>query len=518
MKKSRRLIIAVAIVILLSMCQACFGGVYAKIINRVTGEEYTGESTRYAVLPYHPSNKFEFNSSELLRIYALRAAGDSDKINVMAYMQPLNPELIAIKGISEVEDHGWNDGDIDASDGSIIDALGQTDKKISHKVEWTTQSVYAAWATYANDIRNSLAVKRGLSMDDVKVTVTVTTPAIEGITTAAESFTIDSDTKITEEILQKIERGEAINKQVSETTGFDDMVVQYITVVASTPDGSEYTMVMGTDENYYLMPTKIVPDKTEYEFTTDLSYRAEVDGKEVEGRRRENAERTFLPPYYDNEDSNAKKDADAIAIIKSKTDEGIASVNGVDMIEESNKPNSEGWYYPDVNDKTIIEKVYPFDSYNNTTYNGAITEYDLALVGTEGGKDTQSPSIEWTLRRINYEEVENKDGSITVTITYNLPIDPDSIEEGWTAIYDETGDTNAIHKITRTFKKGEDYDKNVVVERNGPIEQTVTTPVKIKWEKLPEVIPQAGKFSIVLAIIVAGIVVFTITRYRKLRK
>jgi hypothetical protein len=210
-----------------------------------------------------------------------------------------------------------------------------------------------------------------------------------------------------------------------------------------------------------------------------------------------------------------KKDVDATAIIKSKTTEGIKSTNGVDLIEESNKANSEGWYYPDVNDKTVIAKVYKFDDYDNTKFNGAVNE-EVILVGTEGGTSSETPSIRWTLRRINYQETENKDGSVTVIITYNLPIDGDRIPEGWEPIYDEDGKT--IHKITKTIKKGEDYDKDVIVYRNGDIDEKVTTHVKKVWEKLPAVIPQTGAFSIVLAIVAGGIVLFGINRFRKFNK
>ena len=104
----------------------------------------------------------------------------------------------------------------------------------------------------------------------------------------------------------------------------------------------------------------------------------------------------------------------------------------------------------------------------------------VKLTGAEGGEDTQEPSIKWTFRRVLVEEKENEDESVTVTITYNLPVDEDSIPDDWSPVYDEDGKT--IHKIQKTIKKGEDYEKDVTVKQNGT-DSTVTTPVKKVWPK-----------------------------------
>ena len=242
-------------------------------------------------------------------------------------------------------------------------------------------------------------------------------------------------------------------------------------------------------------------DPADTEFKTTLEYKSEPAGKLIGG--------TYYPPYYENDD--ARKDVDATALIKSKTDEEIKATNGVDLTTDG-KPNSEGWYYPDVNDKKVIAKDYPFDTYDNTTDNGMVKETVL-LTGAEGGEDSQTPSIKWTFRRKVKEEKENPDGSITVTITYNLPVDEDSIPSDWSPVYDDDGTT--IHKIQRVIKKGEDYDKDVPVKQNGT-DATVVTPVKIEWEKAP-VIPQAGS---ALAVVVAGIVIVSgiaLVSYRKYR-
>ena len=261
----------------------------------------------------------------------------------------------------------------------------------------------------------------------------------------------------------------------------------------------------------------------EKKFETDLSYKSDVAGKEENG--------TYYPQYTINEDSNAKKDLDVTAIITSKTKEEIIKVvvggKTAELTAENNSPskaNELGWYYPNVNNKTEIAKLYKFDVYDNVNDNGKVKE-EVKVIGSLGGEDTETPKIEWTFRRINKTQVTNSDGSTTVTITYNLPVDKESIPDGWSPVYDD--DKVTIHAITRVFPKGTKYDEDVTVAQNGNKDKTVTTHVTItaqegkkeetKKDKSDNLGPQAGAFSFVFAILIAGAVVVAITRYRKMK-
>ncbi len=248
------------------------------------------------------------------------------------------------------------------------------------------------------------------------------------------------------------------------------------------------------------VPQDIVDDD---EFGVNIKYFSTVPKTEVEWKQ-ENG--TFYPPYYDNDID--KKDSDVVVKIRSKIQEKIVAVNGVAMNEDGT-PNSEGWYYPDKRDKYTIAKSYPFDTYNTTEFNGIVKE-SLTITGENDGEAKQDISIQWTFRRRSLNQTENEDESTTVTISFNLPIDKESIPEGWNPIYDADGET--IHAITMLVPKGKGYDKDVVVKQNGT-EATVSTKVTIA----PTVIPQAGE-SFIFAVIVLGILVFAITRFRKIDK
>ena len=385
---------------------------------------------------------------------------------------------------------------------------------------WALES---AETQYTSSMKQDIASKLGISASDVKISKTITIPqkmleyyaefyGDESLKTkkvfgSSNTVTIDESTTNNSAVIA------ALEGEIASIDGMEDemertwacAIVFESTAVATTKTQKiTYKFELGKDAEWYWYPVK-VEDLTpaDGEFKTELDYIAVSEGKEVEGKV-ENG--TFLPPYFDNEDKDAHKDADAIAIITSKTEEEIVATNGVALTDKNTKdnPNSEGWYYPDVEDKTVIAKVYPFDKYDNTTDNGAVKE-TVKLTGKDGGVDSQTPSIRWTLRRINYQEKENTDGSVTVTITYNLPIDPESIPDGWSPVYDADGKT--VHKIRKTIKQGENYDKNVTVKRNGPIDEKVTTPVKKIWDKQvsPVPHPQTGEKSVIAIIAVASI-------------
>lgn len=311
--------------------------------------------------------------------------------------------------------------------------------------------------------------------------------------------------KYNSKVLLAQNNGENNPEKYAKKALVDDVDCTVVSARGILPDGTAYRLIVGANDNWELnvLLEKEIPTMNHTtEFATEISYiAADSDEQTHEGKMDGN---TFLPPYYDND--NAKKDMDAIAIIKSKTEEGIVKINGVDLNKDEETPNSLGWYYPDTANTKIIAKKYLFDKYDNIEANGMVSE-TVKLTGENGGEDTQNPSIKWTFRRTKKDEATNSDESITVTITYNLPIDTTKIPDGWEAVYDE-GSTTTAHKIRKTIKKGENYEKDVIVKQNGT-DATVTTHVAKVWA-----IPQAGEsIAFVIAIAIIGFVV--ITRARK---
>ena len=549
MKKIKSLIVILLVVALLLGSSMFLSTVNAVVMDRDTGAEFSDDRNfQYSALQAKTKSKFEFNATEFLTIYSLNSVDVNPDAGPKAYKkdrQAIVEGLIPIyyynNSTGEVEKTSessssrvWDDGKIDARDASNILVLAKGSGEIESSV--STAQMIIKWDEQAQDIMFSLADYLKIARGDVSLVVKVTTPKIEGVTEEATSYEVNNATRFTNVNLAKVANTEVVNYNAAKAyfdANKEDPTAEYnpdrfipgiqqiVTVTATTKNGAEYGMVLGEDNNFYLFQTKEgekepEPDPEDKEFKTDLTYRAEASGKKVDGKMDKDV---FLPPYYENEDKNAKKDADAVGIITSKTDEEIVATNDVALTDKNVKgnPNSEGWYYPDLNNKKVIEKEYPFDDYNNPKDNGAVKE-TVKLTGKDGGIDSQTPNIRWTLRRINFEKKKNDDKSITVTITYNLPIDEKSIPDGWKPIVDEDG---GIRKITRTFKEGEDYKKDVTVEQNGESTATVTTPVEVKWEKddskADKVIPQTGAFTVALIAIVAGIAVFAYTRFRRLR-
>ena len=203
-------------------------------------------------------------------------------------------------------------------------------------------------------------------------------------------------------------------------------------------------------------------------------------------------------PNYDK--NNIKRDADVTAIIKSTNGDNIATVNGK-TLDSTGKANEDGWYYPDVNDKTTIAKLYPFSKYDNSTDNGMVTE-KVELGNEEGLKSNQTVSIKWPFRIIDKtydpKDITQDTEKVTVTITTNLPMDPDKIPNGWTIVPDTDN-----HKITKTYTRGENINEDITVYQNKTGD-TDNTDVTINWggQKSPSVLPKTGEGITVLAIIV----------------
>ncbi len=252
--------------------------------------------------------------------------------------------------------------------------------------------------------------------------------------------------------------------------------------------------------NVYLITDKTTNNKAD-KFDTELSYEAYIGNKNVGGT---NESGTFKPNY---DTSDIKKDADVTATITSKTDEEILAVNGVEL-KNDGSTNEKGWFYPDLDNKKIIAKQYKFDTYDNSTDNGKVTE-NVTLTGSKSGKDEQTVSIKWPFRIIDVTyntQTPTKDtNEVTVTIETNLPMDPNKVPDGWTIVPNTDN-----HKITRTFKKGEDINTDVTVYQNGTGDSDKTN-VKIDWPSddtvAPTKHPNTGETFTMLVVI--GISIFS---------
>ena len=283
---------------------------------------------------------------------------------------------------------------------------------------------------------------------------------------------------------------ENINKWVICYGEAGGMVCDKVNFRVVDGDNNTWVLVLGQDQNCYLVNNKVFND----EFDTTLDYNAKIDEKEVGGT----IENGVYKPNYDKD--NIKRDADVTAIIKSTNGDNIATVNGK-TLDSTGKANEDGWYYPDVNDKTTIAKLYPFSKYDNSTDNGMVTE-KVELGNEEGLKSNQTVSIKWPFRIIDKtydpKDITQDTEKVTVTITTNLPMDPDKIPNGWTIVPDTDN-----HKITKTYTRGENINEDITVYQNKTGD-TDNTDVTINWggQKSPSVLPKTGEGITVLAIIV----------------
>lgn len=282
---------------------------------------------------------------------------------------------------------------------------------------------------------------------------------------------------------------ENINKWVICYGEGDGMVCDKVNFRVVDGDNNTWVLVLGQDQNCYLVNNKVFND----EFDTTLEYIAKIDEKEVGGT----VENEVYKPNYDKD--NIKRDADVTAIIKSTNGDNIVTVNGK-ALDSTGKTNEDGWYYPNVNDKTTIAKLYPFSKYDNSTDNGMVTE-KVELENEEGLKSNQTVSIKWPFRIIDKtydpKDITQDTKTVTVTITTNLPMDPSKIPDGWTIVPDTDN-----HKITKTYNRGDNVNEDVTVYQNKTGD-TANTDVTINWSgNKPSVLPQTGESIKVLALIV----------------
>lgn len=379
-----------------------------------------------------------------------------------------------------------------------------------------------------------IAEKLDISEDDIQLVVTDSFPEdamrafgewyqadIEDYTLFGDLdyFVIDKNTTVNE-INEKIDAYRAmiaqiLAKEIPDGEMTEEAIAQVYMgwfvsaqAIATTPTQRiTYDLTLGKDLNWYMVPSKI-EDLT---FRTELTYIGKTKaGERLDGKLIDD---TYYPQYYENYVS--EEDTDATAKITSKTEEDIVAVKIGDKtieMKEDGTPNEAGWYYPDKDNKLVIAKDYQIEDYDNIEDQGKVKE-KVGLVGSLGGEDEQEPSIEWTFRYIKEDITTNPDNSTTIVETTNLPIDPDSIPDGWKPIYDADGIT--IHRITITIPANKGYDKDVPVNQlrdDGKI-VTATTHVTIEPKKLSK----TGE-SFLLTFVAIGIAVFMIAKFQKFKK
>lgn len=327
-------------------------------------------------------------------------------------------------------------------------------------------------------------------------------------------FVTDKDTTLEEIDEKSDEYRELLGQIFARNISDEDIPLLYTgwfvsaQAIATTPTQRiTYDLTLGKDLNWYMVPSNI-EDLT---FRTELTYIGKTKaGERLDGKLIDD---TYYPQYYENYVS--EEDTDATATIKSKTEENIVAVKIGDKtieMKEDGTPNEAGWYYPDKDNKLVIAKDYQIEDYDNIKDQGKVKE-NVGLIGSLGGEDEQTPSIEWTFRYIKEDITTNPDNSTTIVETTNLPIDPNSIPDGWAPIYDADGIT--IHRITITIPANKGYDKDVPVNQlrdDGKI-VTATTHVTIQPKKLSK----TGE-SFLLTFVAIGIAVFMIAKFNKFKK
>lgn len=308
------------------------------------------------------------------------------------------------------------------------------------------------------------------------------------ITKDGKELDLFSNSKVKDTIAQLYYKKE-IEKWVLDYGKNNGMDVDVANFKVVDGNNDTWVLALGQDLNCYLVKDTVFKS----DFDTTLEYNAKIDEKEVGGT----VENEVYKPNYDKD--NIKRDADVTAIIKSTNGDNIATVNGKSL-DSTGKANEDGWYYPNVNDKTTIAKLYPFSKYDNSTDNGMVTE-KVELGNEEGLKSNQTVSIKWPFRIIDKtydpKDITQDTKTVTVTITTNLPMDPSKIPDGWTIVPDTDN-----HKITKTYNRGDNVNEDVTVYQNKTGD-TANTDVTINWSgNKPSVLPQTGESIKVLALIV----------------
>lgn len=519
MKKSKNLIvIALAIVLFASAFSTLFA-------SRVYAESYYTPSENIKATT---STAYEFNAAEYLEVAALRNNGD--------HIRWLFRNSMDVTGKNAIPFDRYTSEDV------LRPGLEFQDSKISTAdaagLLVLSDNSGNGWDESINDIKCSFVnAISGIEKNDVKIKVRVTTPriVIDDLTIPEDYYEINSDTGWTESLIAKREAAKLVNKRVYEkmngtdsTDGIDHPTQQIITVTVTVND-KEYRMVKATNDNFYFVGDE---EQQTTEFKTELTYKAEVEGVNV-GYTMDKG--TCVPKYDTN---NIKKDADVTAIIKSKNDLEILTVDGKEVGADKAHANEDGWYYTTAGNKKEIAKLYKFSDYDNLDDNGTVV-YDkndtennhrgkvkvvLGSIEVDGEqlKSEENVSIQWPFRIIedvqDPKEIKDDTSKVIRTITTNLPIDKDKLPDGWKFTDTDLGKTQ--HQVYKEYTREKEITTDTPEFKENGRTDTVKPEIKIDWgkEKTPEVIPQTGIFSAVIILAIVGFTAFGITRYRKINK
>ena len=446
-----------------------------------------------------PKDAFELSAQQLLDKYAKESTGAA-QLDLKTY--EITADMVNNKTaiIIPYEAYGQfvNEAEIVSTDASALMKLEGFFYKDSPSV-----------TPLIDQFKNVLSID---NVDDIEITITYKCDSYtqDSQTIPAKEFKLSSKTStqadLTEVMGQLNQHSRDIITLQGGTPSTNEHPYHVITVKATVPNRNPYYLTLGKSGEY---ENRLYFVSQGTNFSTTLSYDAYVGTTNVGGT----GTSPFLPNY---DTSNPEKDADVTAIIKSEQlDVDIVSIGDVAL---SGTPNSLGWYYPNTNDKTKIAKVYKFDDYNNQTANGMVTEKDLVIKGSNGKSDTKTVDIKWPFRIIKKtqdpETITEETTKVRYEITTNLPIDPNSVPEGWDFTGDELGQSHHKIYIERSKSYG-DYIKDIVLKANGRSD-TVSTQVSIKFpdEKLPTKHAKTGEASFVIIAFVALASLFMIVKLR----
>lgn len=519
MKKSKKIKFLVISLVVITFFM-CFAG----IVNaNETVYDYVSD------VYVESNNKYLFNYRQLMDIYAKNSTGHNIKYS---YPYDVTEEMVADKTAVKLIGFGFDDGKIDSSDVSALlmaKFVFEIDDKSGPK-----------------QVISNLSDTLGYKIDDIELRLTAYNPKDnnKSITFSSktskkeelEALMEDSKKDFEKEILERwSDVTEEQAKIIVENSDYDTLSTEYFSrrlckLEAVMPDGAVYTLVLAGENyeynNWFMVRTKEAEEEEVEkeeppveepvkEFKTELTYIAEVDGKEVEGTIKDG---TFYPNY---DRSKVEKDANVTAKITSTTKSDIVKIDG-EALNEDGTPNKLGWAYLDKSDKTVIVKVYPFEKSDNLEDNGIVPKKEYELTSSDDLKSKETVSIEWPFRIIDEkqkpEKITEDTNEVRVIITTNLPIEEEKLPDGWKFTDDEEGKTQ--HRVYKDYKRKDgDKTEDVILTANDR-DDTDSTKVTVKWpekEKLPEVIPQAGtSYTILVAIIaLAG---FSLIIYRKLKK
>lgn len=480
---------------------------FAKIVNaNETIADYDDGS-------YTKTNsQFQQNFREVQDAYASSMTGGT--INYQ-YTFDVTKQMVEEKTAVRLTKQGAEDDLFNAADVSLLTGITDIYKDTESKsIKQVLTNLEDTLGYKKSDIEIRATIYKPGDNNNKKVFSTKTSekedwkPILDEIRTELEKEFLSKYPDVTAEMVK-----EAI-KNTSDKNLYEAYLIRrLVRIDAIMPDGNEYTLVLAGKNynhfNWYMVRTK------QGEFKTDITYTAVVDGNNVDGTK---VDETFFPNY---DRSKVEKDANVTANIVSTTKNDIVKINGVDLNPDGTK-NELGWYYSNKEDKTVISKDYPFDTFDNIVDDGIVVEKDLELTSSDGLKDKETVSIEWPFRitdlKQDPEEITEDTKKVTFIITTNLPMEEEKLPEGWAFTTDEEGKTQ--HRIYKEFfKENGDKKEDVIVTANDR-DDTDSTQVEVKWPakpQAPEKLPDTGSSYVLIGVIVALVGCSAII-YRKIRK